>query len=74
MCRRFFEETAMTRARFTRRPALLAALGLPALLVAGCADTAQRTGTETPVPVAQQAANDVTVTGSRVIADRKSVV
>jgi Ca-activated chloride channel family protein len=57
----------MTRARFAR-PVLLAALGLPALFVVGCADTTQRTGAETPVPVAQQAANDIVLTGSRATA------
>ncbi|MEE8611318.1 MAG: VWA domain-containing protein [Sphingomonas aquatilis] len=57
----------MTRARFAR-PVLLAALGLPALFVVGCADTTRRTGAETPAPVAQEAANDIVLTGSRVTA------
>ncbi|WP_294282565.1 VWA domain-containing protein [uncultured Sphingomonas sp.] len=57
----------MTRARFAR-PVLLAALGLPALFVVGCADTTQRTGAETPVPVTQEAANDIVLTGSRATA------
>ena len=55
----------MTRARFAR-PVLLAALGLPALFVVGCADTTRRTGAESPTPVAQEAANDIVLTGSRV--------
>lgn len=58
----------MTRARFARRPVLLAALSLPALFVVGCADTTRRTGAETPAPVAQEAANDIVLTGSRVTA------
>ena len=58
----------MTRARFARRPVLLAALGLPALFVVGCADTTRRTGAETPAPVAQEAANDIVLTGSRATA------
>ena len=58
----------MTRARFAPRPLLLAALGLPALFVVGCADTTQRTGAETPAFVAQEAVNDIVLTGSRIIA------